>query len=135
MGMASSKSRPLPCGTPSMMSIKTTSASSFDAIQCAAVAPTLPEPTMLTFFRMSLPLRKIKSLQPQRSQRIRKVREENLFTKRLAIICESFATFAIKSFLYGRQHASSHIFDNVVCELAGADLRGTRHQPFEIVRY
>src|SRR5258708_13083369 len=52
MGMASSRSSPLPCGTPSMMSMRTTSASSLEAIQWAAVAPTLPEPTMVTFLRM-----------------------------------------------------------------------------------
>src|SRR5213080_2092775 len=52
MGMDSSRSRPLPCGTPSMMSIRTTSANSFEAIQCAAVAPTFPEPTIVTFLRM-----------------------------------------------------------------------------------
>src|ERR1700689_3566654 len=39
---------------PSTTSINTTSANSFDAIQCAAVAPTLPAPTMLTFFCMLL---------------------------------------------------------------------------------
>src|SRR5215469_262651 len=54
MGMASSRSRPLPWGTPSMMSMSTTSASSLDAIQWAAVAPTLPEPTILTFLRMDV---------------------------------------------------------------------------------
>src|ERR1700677_1398047 len=52
--MASSRSRPLPWGTPSTTSISTTSASSLAAIQCAAVAPTLPAPTMLTFFRIFL---------------------------------------------------------------------------------
>src|SRR5208337_3341568 len=50
--MASSRSRPLPCGTPSTTSTSTTSASSLAAIQCAAVAPTLPAPITLTFFRM-----------------------------------------------------------------------------------
>src|ERR1035437_2048572 len=50
MGSASCRSRALPCGTPSTTSTSTTSASSLDAIQCAAVAPTLPAPTMLTFF-------------------------------------------------------------------------------------
>src|SRR5437868_2803883 len=53
--MASSKSRPLPCGTPSMMSINTISANSLAAIQCAAVAPTLPEPTIETLLRMDSP--------------------------------------------------------------------------------
>src|SRR5436305_3455305 len=52
MGMASSRSSPLPWGTPSMMSMSTTSASSLPAIQWAAVAPTLPAPTTVTFLRM-----------------------------------------------------------------------------------
>src|ERR1700677_751002 len=52
--MASSKSSALPCGMPSTTSMSTTSASSFDAIQWAAVAPTLPAPTMLTFFLISI---------------------------------------------------------------------------------
>src|ERR1035437_894499 len=52
MGSASCRSRALPCATPSTTSTSTTSASSLDAIQCAAVAPTLPAPTMLTFFRI-----------------------------------------------------------------------------------
>jgi hypothetical protein len=54
MGMASSRSSALPWGMPSAMSMRTTSASSLAAIQCAAVAPTLPAPTILTFFRMML---------------------------------------------------------------------------------
>src|ERR1700760_3543922 len=54
IGKASSKSSPLPCGTPSTTSTSTTSASSLAAIQCAAVAPTLPAPTMVTFFRIFL---------------------------------------------------------------------------------
>src|SRR5262252_2709740 len=52
--MASSRSRPLPCGTPSIMSMRTTSPSSFEAIQCAAVAPTFPEPTIVTFLRIEI---------------------------------------------------------------------------------
>src|SRR6478609_858289 len=54
MGMASSRSSAFPCGIPSATSIRTTSASSLAAIQCAAVAPTFPAPTMVTFLRMSL---------------------------------------------------------------------------------
>src|SRR5579871_728726 len=46
-----SKSRPLPCGTPSTTSTKTTSASSFSAIRNPQLAPTLPAPTTVTFFR------------------------------------------------------------------------------------
>src|SRR2546423_11841299 len=37
---------------PSSTSISTTSASSFEAIQWAAVAPTFPPPTIVTFLRM-----------------------------------------------------------------------------------
>src|SRR5271170_6281041 len=54
MGNASSKSRPLPWGTPSTTSTSTMSANSLAAIQWAAVAPTFPAPTMVTFFRIFL---------------------------------------------------------------------------------
>src|ERR1700730_6950167 len=54
IGIACSKSSALPCGMPSCTSIKTMSASSFAAIQWAAVAPTLPAPTILTFLRIVL---------------------------------------------------------------------------------
>src|ERR1700722_3400947 len=54
IGMASSRSRPLPWGTPSTTSISTTSANSLAAIQCAAVASTFPAPTLFTFFRIFL---------------------------------------------------------------------------------
>ena len=49
MGAASAKSRALPWGTPSIMSIKTTSQSSFSANRCAAVAPTCPAPITVAF--------------------------------------------------------------------------------------
>src|SRR5258705_664524 len=55
IGIACSRSSAFPCGTPSITSSKTTSANSFAAIQCAAVAPTLPEPTTVTFFRIPSP--------------------------------------------------------------------------------
>src|SRR5277367_5472128 len=67
IGIASSRSSPLPCGTPSTTSISTTSASSFEAIQCAAVAPTFPAPTIVTFFRITL-------LHLQLSDRLRRSR-------------------------------------------------------------
>src|ERR1700685_4387198 len=54
MGSASSKSRLLPWGTPSTTSTSTMSANSLPAIQWAAVAPTFPAPTMVTFFRIFL---------------------------------------------------------------------------------
>ena len=56
MGAASARSNPLPCGTPSTISTSTTSPSSFDASQCAAVAPTLPAPTTVIFFRAPISL-------------------------------------------------------------------------------
>src|SRR5579864_7884200 len=52
--MASSRSRPLPCGMPSSTSMSTTLPSSFDATQWAAVAPTLPAPTIVIFFRIQV---------------------------------------------------------------------------------
>src|SRR5262245_20689946 len=42
-------SRAFPCGTPWTISTSTTSASSLSAIRCAAVAPTLPAPSTVTF--------------------------------------------------------------------------------------
>src|SRR3974390_3465705 len=51
MGPDCNKSRPLPCGTPSITSTKTTSASSFSAMRSPQLAPTLPAPTTVTFFR------------------------------------------------------------------------------------
>src|SRR3972149_1191677 len=52
MGADSARSKPLPCGRPSMMSVKTTSQSSFAPSRCAAVPPTIPAPTTVTFFRI-----------------------------------------------------------------------------------
>src|SRR5665213_1396347 len=60
--MASIKSSALPCGTPSTTSTKTISASSLAAIQCAVVAPTLPAPTIDTFFRIVLPYKLVIAL-------------------------------------------------------------------------
>src|SRR5882757_2991047 len=55
IGIACSRSSAFPCGTPSTTSSNTTSASSLAAIQCPAVAPTFPEPTTVTFFRLASP--------------------------------------------------------------------------------
>src|SRR6266545_7521853 len=46
-------SSPLPCGTPSMTSTRTTSASSFSTILWATVAPTFPAPITVTLRRMT----------------------------------------------------------------------------------
>src|SRR5947209_7328820 len=50
MGPDSRMSRPLPCGTPSTTSTRTTSASSLSAMRTAQLAPTLPAPMTVTFF-------------------------------------------------------------------------------------
>src|ERR1700691_5873327 len=72
-------SNPLPCGTPSTTSTRTTSASSLSAIRKAQFAPTFPAPTTVTFFRKLLLLFGIMkhdynvwraSGLPQRGQRI-----------------------------------------------------------------
>src|SRR5580700_7400340 len=52
-GPDSSRSSPLPCGTPSTTSTSTTSANSLPAIRSAQFAPTFPAPTTVTFFRMN----------------------------------------------------------------------------------
>src|SRR5574338_1194969 len=50
-GAASARSSPLPCGSPSTMSTRTTSARPASAIRWAVVAPTLPAPTTVTLLR------------------------------------------------------------------------------------
>src|SRR6266853_6610874 len=52
MGPIWSMSNPLPCGTPSTTSTRTTSPSSFDARFTAQLAPTLPPPTTVIFLRI-----------------------------------------------------------------------------------
>src|SRR6266496_6006999 len=128
MGMASRMSRPLPCGTPSMMSIRTTSASSFDAIQCAAVAPTFPDPTMLTFFRMKCPLQKITIF----NRRDRRVRRERI-AKTRRLLLSAFSAYSAVNSSRCRQHSCAHVFDDRVSKPAGADLGRTLHQALKIV--
>src|SRR5438270_6434827 len=107
MGIASSRSSPLPWGTPSTMSMRTTSASSLEAIQCAAVAPTLPEPTMETFFRMPSPL---------------------IFAE-----LSGFYFAAARRAMFFRRGPQGHVFDHVVRELAGLHFLRARHLPLEII--
>src|SRR2546423_5894383 len=52
MGPIWSMSSPLPCGTPSTTSTRTTSPSSFKARFTAQLAPTLPPPTTVIFLRI-----------------------------------------------------------------------------------
>src|ERR1700756_3549188 len=114
--MASRRSRPLPCGTPSMMSMRTTSASSLEAIQWAAVAPTLPEPTMLTFLRMASfqdkSKSKVKGFTTEGTEYHRELRIKNL--------CDPLCPLWLM--VLRRCQYCRHVFDNAVGEFAGADL-------------
>src|SRR5580658_6851820 len=58
MGADSNISSALPAGTPSKMSVNTTSARPASRILCAVVDPTNPPPTTVTFFRIRDALRK-----------------------------------------------------------------------------
>src|ERR1700746_917852 len=115
MGMAAGRSSPLPWGTPSMMSMRTTSASSLEAIQWAAVAPTLPEPTMLTFLRMISFRDKSKSKAlPQRNCEFKNLGDPLCPLWLMGLCC--------------RQNYSRHVFDNAVGKFAGADFGCAFHQ-------
>src|SRR5579864_7083965 len=119
MGIASRRSRPLPWGTPSMMSMSTTSASSLEAIQWAAVAPTFPEPTIVTFFRMN----------------------EFLLDELSAVSYQLSAAFETCPRAVGlsancqvlNQHFRSHVLDDVAAELAGLYFGCPFHQALEII--
>src|SRR3984885_11603205 len=129
MGMASSRSRPLPCGTPSMMSIRTTSASSFEAIQWAAVAPTFPEPTMVTFLRMNQSF------------------QEELLLGRWADFANRKTILAPHRRPRGHrpmtrltdrrmtlhQDGDAHVLDDAVCELAGLYFGRAFHQTLKVI--
>src|ERR1700687_1674815 len=119
IGMASSRSKPLPCGTPSMISISTTSASSLAAIQWAAVAPTLPEPTIVTFLRMNGPF--LKSL----------TTKDTKATKEILRV-PSCPWWLMPSVCSG-QYSRAHVFYDVIRELAGLDLGSAFHQPLKVV--
>src|SRR3954447_7368143 len=99
IGIASSRSRPFPCGIPSTISTKTTSASSFEAIQWAAVAPTFPAPTTEIFLRIS----------------------EWLLEEHYVELLHQC------HFAFGAGLQCVHIADHVARELAGFHLRGAFH--------
>src|SRR5437879_10700461 len=114
--MASSKSRPLPCGTPSMMSISTMSASSFAAIQCAAVAPTLPEPTIETLLRMDSPFEN----RVARNEILHHKGHDGSRRNRLVLTFVRLRVLGGQLLPYsdGRQHRRLHVPDNVVADRA-----------------
>src|SRR5579863_5835801 len=118
IGIASSRSRPFPWGTPSTMSIRTTSASSFEAIQWAAVAPTFPEPTIVTFLRMSSFL--LRTIFNHRGHRVSDHQLLIYVLVELSVGCAPVCR-------------GVHILDNAVGELAGLDLGRIFHEPFEVV--
>src|ERR1700728_3411175 len=85
-GADSSISSPLPCGTPSTTSTRTTSANSFAAIFWAVLAPTLPAPTTVTFLRITLldELETLDGFEPAVYQRCRSAaNRDSLQPKRL----------------------------------------------------
>src|SRR2546427_5950795 len=93
-----------------MMSMSTTSASSLEAIQWAAVAPTFPDPTTVTFLRMDiLSLNNRKSL-PQGAQRT----QGNPLLRRCRYRC-------------------AHVFDYVAGKFAGFYFGRAFHQALEVV--
>src|SRR6516162_10192705 len=124
MGMACSRSSALPCGTPSMMSISTTSQCSFDAIQCAAVAPTFPEPTTVTFFRIvNHSIRCLVSVSCTIS----------LMRRFISPAGARFNTVCL--FLFRRQLRDGlHIVDHMRRKLASLDLGRALQHTFEVVR-
>src|SRR5580700_8773412 len=127
MGMASSKSSPLPCGTPSMMSMRTTSASSLEAIQWAAVAPTFPEPTIVTFFRMKRVL--------SRNSKVFTTEDTGSHRVKLSDLpCEPLCPLWLKLLSCLSENCRAHILDNAIRELAGLHLGRAFHQPLEVIR-
>src|SRR5216684_4666681 len=132
IGMASSRSSPLPCGTPSIMSMSTTSASSLAAIQWAAVAPTLPEPTIVTFLRMheSFPNQQSAnqhSVLPQVATASRKT-DFWLRSDDQRLVTECCVLNAAS-----HQHRRAHVLNDVRGEFAGLYLGRTFHEPFKVV--
>src|SRR5579862_6807140 len=121
MGMASSRSSALPCGMPSTTSTRTTSASSLDAIQWAAVAPTLPAPTMLTFLRI------VSILLVQQRSGVGGASEVSGASKRIA------ANSANTREARPAPLAPLHVSDNSCCELAGSHLGCVGELTLEIV--
>src|ERR1700761_7322670 len=131
IGIACNRSSAFPCGTPSTTSSSTTSASSFAAIQCAAVAPTLPEPTIVTFFRIFSPSRIAKSLisileSPQNP--CAQYRPERANTAP-----NSSQTKWGQPIQQDRPRLPLHIFNHACSKLARLHLRRALHSTLEVV--
>src|ERR1700704_1019595 len=94
------------------MSMSTTSASSLEAIQCAAVAPTFPEPTTVTFLRMKILSIGTEEIIDHGAHRERGGTRE-LFR------CGGYRC--------------AHVLNNRTGKLAGCDFSRAFHQPLEVV--
>src|SRR6202020_2368690 len=109
-----------------MMSMRTTSASSLDAIQWAAVAPTFPEPTMVTFLRMNESFLEI--LDPFNTagtgtHRVKPRGRKMIYPVPLQV--ERLSCLG--------ENRRSHVFNDAVRKLAGSYFGGAFHQAFEII--
>src|SRR6185312_3908829 len=128
---------------PSRTSIKTTLASSFEAIQCAVVAPTLPAPTIVTFLRMnSLPLRMMMDHVRSRSNNTSHARFRHVLKfvdAGMNLNCEAGILQLYLHVLRLRRctllTAVHHIVHNVRGELAGLYLVRTGHQALKVVSH
>src|SRR5207248_2612920 len=144
--MASSRSRAFPCGTPSIMSISTTSASSLEAIQCAAVAPTLPAPTIETFLRICrAPVRFGQSKSEHQDHAARSCASVNLESMQKAgwqedrpNVCSVSSAPRVRVFLSqghfaSRGHERVHVADHVCCEFTRLNFGSAFHLTLEVV--
>src|SRR6266850_6016704 len=93
-----------------MMSMSTTSASSLEAIQWAAVAPTFPEPTTVTFLRM----------------RVLSITDQILYHGEHGGTPGLFRC---------RRYCCAHVLDDVAVEFTGFDLLGPFHQALEVISH
>src|SRR5438105_11162258 len=123
IGVDSSKSSALPAGTPSRISVITTSARPRSTIRCAVVEPTNPPPTTVTFLRIRELLRKcdeVRIVVPSEQ------RERGISPSLVAQISAG-------EVISIRGDARLHVFDNGRREFRGAQFFGAFHQTFEVV--
>src|ERR1700674_4533498 len=116
IGVDSSRSSALPAGTPSRISVSTTSAKPRSMMRCAVVEPTNPPPTTVTFLRMQSSLLEVRF--PQwRPSGIRK------------------GSRVLRYGELGGSDAGLHVLDDGRSKLGSAQFLGSFHEPLEIVGY
>src|SRR5580704_16733095 len=120
IGVDSSRSKALPAGTPSRISVITTSARPRSTTRCAVVEPTNPPPTTVTFFRIPSSFVKL-TIRSGSSSRANSVSEGSL----LAVVKSCAGKSSI------RCDACLHVFDNGRREFGGAQFFGAFHQALE----